>query len=94
MLYAYVDESGDTGYENSPSKLFTLALLLIPDRKWLDSLNGLVELRRKMRRLWGISQREELKAAHLLRPGGEFRRLSLPLDQRLEIYSRTMRSHR
>jgi hypothetical protein len=91
MYFAYFDESGDSGYEKSPTSAFVLACILVPDAKWLDMLDGLVEHRRYLRRQFGISPRVELKATWLVHNTGSFRRAGLPFRARMAVYRSSMR---
>lgn len=42
MYLLYVDESGDTGHVNSPTKHFVLSALVIHEDQWLNILDDLV----------------------------------------------------
>lgn len=90
MLLAYVDESGDSGYVNSPSRYFLLAVTLIHESAWLHQLDRLVAMRRYMLKKWGVPPSAELKAAKLMKPGGVFFQLGLSKEQRLDIYKLVM----
>ena len=46
MYFAYADESGDSGYENSPSSAFVLSIVLVHERDWLRLLDRMVIMRR------------------------------------------------
>lgn len=42
MYLLYVDESGDVGIKNSPTKYFVLSALIIHESKWRNTLDELV----------------------------------------------------
>ena len=94
MLLAYADESGDSGYVNSPTDYFLLCVTMIKAEDWPRQLDRLVEMRRYMRKTWNLPATEELKATKILRPGGEFFRLGLSLDERRSIYRLAMNFQR
>ena len=92
MLLAYADESGDSGYEGSPTKWFVLALVLVREQDWLHILNRMVDMRRYIRDEWGIGPLTELKATHILGPRKRFR--GLPREERLNLYRLVLRFQR
>lgn len=94
MYIAYADESGDSGYENTPSDAFVLSILLVHESDWLRLLDRLVAMRRYLRKTYGLSPRVELKANHLIQRQGIFRRLSLGPDERLDIDRLAMKFQR
>ena len=90
MYLAYIDESGDNGWENSPSKFFVLGCLLVNKADWLFNLDALVSLRRKLKDRWGINPRAELKAKHLRWGTGPLEGLEIGLRDRMNIYKDNM----
>lgn len=74
MYLLYIDESGDSGLQNSPSRYFVLTGLVIHELRWKRYLNQIVDFRRRMRRSYGLKLREEIHSAHLInRPGSLIR---------------------
>ena len=70
MYLMYVDESGDTGHDGSPTDHFVLTGFVVHETDWLDYLERLVAFRRRMGAAFGLPLRTELHASHLLtRPG-------------------------
>jgi hypothetical protein len=70
MFLMYVDESGDKGLVNSPTRYFILTGLVIHERRWHDMLAALIAFRRRMRESFGLKLREEIHAGTMLtRPG-------------------------
>ena len=70
MYLMYVDESGDTGLDGSPTDHFVLGGFVVHEADWLDYLGRLVAFRRRMGAAFGMPLRAELHSSHLLtRPG-------------------------
>ncbi len=71
MFLMYVDESGDKGLVNSPTRYFILTGIVVHELRWHDMLAELIAFRRSMRERFGLRLREEIHAgAMLTRPGG------------------------
>jgi hypothetical protein len=79
----YVDESGDIGLNNSPTRYFVLCGLVVHELRWAQYLDELVSFRRSLKTTFGLKLREELHASHLINTPGELKRI--PKHQRLEI---------
>ena len=62
MFLMYVDESGDSGLVNSPTRYFVLTGLVVHELRWHDALNSLVNFRQRMRGKFGLKLREEIHA--------------------------------
>ncbi len=75
MYLMYVDESGDVGLSNSPSRYFVLTGLVIHELRWRDTLDQLVAFRRQMRSKYGLHLRDELHAAALITSPGALSRI-------------------
>lgn len=75
MYMMYIDESGDCGIEGSPSRYFVLTGLVVHELRWQDTLNSLVEFRRRLKETHGLRLREELHAARLITRPGELIRI-------------------
>jgi hypothetical protein len=86
MKFAYVDESGDSGYEKSPSQGFAVCAVIIEASRWLELLDEMVQFRRELRDTYGLPVRLELKAQELVQNKGAIKRLGLTTSQRLGIY--------
>lgn len=70
MYLIYVDESGDAGRNNSPTRYFVLSGIVIHETKWRDTLNALIDFRLRMRSKFGLLLKEEIHAGAMLsRPG-------------------------
>ena len=75
MYLMYVDESGDAGMAGSPTELFVLSGIVVHDVNWRQSLEQLIEFRRRMRRTFGLKLREEIHASALISSPGELVRI-------------------
>lgn len=83
MYLLYVDESGDSGLQNSPTRYFVLTGLVVHELRWKRYLNQMVDFRRRMRRSYSLKLREEIHSAHFItRPGSLIR---IPRQDRLAI---------
>jgi len=70
LYLMYVDESGDCGLANSPTRYFILTGLVLHELRWQAYLDQFVEFRHRMKQQFGIRLREEIHAADFIsRPG-------------------------
>ncbi len=70
MYLMYVDESGDSGLNNSPTRYFVLTGLVLHELRWHDAIRDLVAFRQNIRGSFGLLMREEIHAGKMLtRPG-------------------------
>jgi hypothetical protein len=72
----YVDESGDTGVSNSPTKHFALSSLIVHELRWEAVLQQLIEFRRRLRERYGLRMAEEIHAAGMINKPGPLVRIS------------------
>lgn len=64
MYIMYVDESGDSGQlPNSPSEFFILSGLVIPQCRWLETLDKLIKFRRQLKSKHGFKMNDEFHAS-------------------------------
>ncbi len=75
MFLMYVDESGDAGLINSPSRYFVLSGLVIHELRWTDYLNQLIDFRRQIRIEYGLKLREEVHASAFINSPGPLLRI-------------------
>lgn len=94
MYYAYFDESGDSGYTNSPTRTFTLSCLLIHERNWLKGLDQALAFRRFLKDKFHIPVRAELKATALIHNKEGIREANLKFKARMAAYTAAMRFQR
>lgn len=83
MYLLYVDESGDVGTANSPSRYFALSGFVVHELRWHDTLESVIDFRRHLRGRYGLKLREELHAGHFLHKPGEIARIGKSLRLRL-----------
>lgn len=67
MYLMYVDESGDSGLQNSPTRYFALSGLTVHESRWRDLLAHLVAFRRTMKAVHGLPVRTEIHASEYVR---------------------------
>ncbi len=60
MFLMYVDESGDCGLKNSPTRYFVLRGLVVHELRWQSCLDQIIAFRRRIRQQFGLRLREEL----------------------------------
>lgn len=70
-----MDESGDTGLQNSPTKYFVLTGLVLHETQWRNILNDLVAFRRHLRTTKDLKLREEIHAAPFINNPGPLVRI-------------------
>lgn len=71
MYLMYVDESGDTGVDNSPTQFFVLSSLIVHELRWVACIDQLIAFRRRMRDTFGLKMNDEIHAAALIRGPGK-----------------------
>ncbi len=76
MYFLYVDESGDTGLEGSPTKYFCLSGLVFHELRWHETLEAVIDFRRYLKKIYGLKLREEIHAAHYIHKPGELSRIA------------------
>ena len=75
MYFMYVDESGDCGLKNSPTRYFTLSGLVVHELRWREFLERIIEFRKRMRNSFGLLMREEIHSAHMINNPGDLVRI-------------------
>ncbi|MCA5005479.1 DUF3800 domain-containing protein [Sphingobacterium bovistauri] len=79
----YVDESGDVGVNNSPTRYFILSAIVIHELRWKQTLESLVEFRKFLRDTKGLKLREEIHCTELINKPGKLIRIKR--NDRLDI---------
>lgn len=75
MYLMYIDESGDSGIVNSPTRYFVLTGIVLHELRWNEYLARLIDFRKRMRTKFGLLLREEIHAAHMLNKPGDLVRI-------------------
>lgn len=75
MYLMYVDESGDCGLQNSPTRYFVLSGLVIHELRWQTYLNQFIAFRQRLRQQFGLRLREEMHAAAMISSPGPLVRI-------------------
>ncbi len=83
MYFLYVDESGDTGMQNSPTQFFILSGFVVHELRWHSTLEAIIDFRRELRRRYGLRLREEIHAAHFMHRPGTLARIRKDLRLRI-----------
>lgn len=83
MYLMYVDESGDSGLVDSPTRYFILSGLVLHELRWNQALDQLIAFRQRMRNSFGLLMREEIHSAHFINKPGALVRI--PRNNRLTI---------
>lgn len=83
MYLLYVDESGDVGLQNSPTRYFILSAIVVNEMKWRDTLQELVKFRRMLRDTKGLKLRDEIHSSVFINKPGELKRIKR--NDRLDI---------
>lgn len=83
MYIMYVDESGDIGLVNSPTKYYILSALVVHENRWYEALDELIEFRKMLRNTKKLKLREEIHAAHFINKPGEL--IRIPMYERVDI---------
>jgi hypothetical protein len=94
MYFAYFDESGDNGRvdQGSPTRTFTLACILVHDKRWLTALDKTAEWRRSVKRDFRIPVTAELKSNWLIHnKSNAIRDAKLSLEERINVFRSAMR---
>lgn len=66
MYLMYVDESGDCGLKNSPTKHYILSAIVVHEVYWSTFINDLIAFRRRLRANFGLLMKEEIHAAEFM----------------------------
>lgn len=86
MYLMYVDESGDVGLVNSPTRYFVLVGLVLHELRWQQTKEEMIAFRQGLKQQFGLKLREEVHASQMISHPGSLERI--PKYQRLEILRR------
>lgn len=90
MYLMYIDESGDTGTNNSPTDYFVLSAMVVHEEKWLDILDDLIVFRRYLNSRYGLRMKEEIHAAEWLNKNPNLR-ANIQKNDRLDILKKCLK---
>jgi hypothetical protein len=76
MYLMYVDESGDTGVNNSPTRHFALSSLVVHELRWQAALQQLIDFRHRMRDKFGLLMTDEIHASGMINKPGALVRIN------------------
>lgn len=88
MKLLYVDESGDPGIDESPTKYFILSAIIVDDFKWYSLLNDHISFREYLRDSKGLKLDEEIHASEFINTPGELVRIKK--HNRLDILKKSV----
>ena len=83
MYLTYVDESGDTGLNSSPTRYFVLSAIVIHELRWKQILMELVSFRHTLLQQKGLKLRDEMHCSDFINKPGELIRIRR--NDRLDI---------
>lgn len=75
MYLIYVDESGDCGLKNSPTRYFALTGLVVHELRWQTYLDKIIDFRHTLRQQYGLRLREEFHASAFINHPGDLVRI-------------------
>jgi hypothetical protein len=81
MYLMYVDESGDTGLDNSPTRYFCLSGIVLHESNWRNFIDRLIVFRKAMKSIYGLPIRQEIHASEFITG----KPINLPRHERLAI---------
>jgi hypothetical protein len=83
MYLMYVDESGDCGIQNSPTRYFVLTAIVFHELRWRPVLQSMVGFRKMLRDTKGLKLRDEIHSTHFINKPGDLIRIKR--NDRLDI---------
>ena len=66
MYLIYVDECGDSGIDNSPTRYYVLTGLVVNELRWQKYLDEIIYFRRHLSKEFGLKLREEFHASKFI----------------------------
>lgn len=89
MYLMYVDESGDSGKINSPTKYFILSAVIVHESSWQSLLDDLISLKRAFKNKYGLLIKEEIHASEFLQKRIKLKN-KIPRNQRLDMLKKCL----
>ena len=66
MYIMYVDESGDPGLNNSPTRYFGLSGIVVHESRWREFINVLISFKKTIRHAYNFPVRSEIHSSEIL----------------------------
>ena len=88
MYLMYVDESGDSGVNNSPTRYYILTGIVFHELLWTDVLTSLVDFRRALKASKGLKIKEEIHSVEFINRPGKLVRI--PRNDRVDILKKCL----
>ncbi len=85
----YVDESGDSGKINSPTKFYILSAIVVHEKDWITFLNDLVSFRRNLKKTKGLLMKEEIHCSEFISKRVKFKN-NVSRTNRLDILKKCL----
>lgn len=86
MYLAYFDESGDDGYPKYSSEIFVLTSGYFHHQKWQEIFNSIKELRKQLKKDFGVPVKLEFKAREFILNKNPYRDLNINDNNRKKIF--------
>lgn len=67
MYLMYVDESGDTGLDGSPTRYFALSGIVVHEKQWRAFINHLLAFRKTLKSVYALPIRTEIHSSEFIR---------------------------
>ncbi len=90
MFLMYIDESGDVGHNNSPSRYFVLSAILLHESNWQNILDDLVVFRRSLKQQYGLGMKEEIHASVFIN-GSANLKANITRNDKLDILKKCLK---
>ncbi len=89
MYLMYVDESGDPGTLNSPTRYFVLSAVILHESYWWNILQDLVEFKRSLKERYGLLMKEEIHASEFVTGRPKFKN-NISRNDRLDLLKKVL----
>ncbi|MBF0479971.1 MAG: DUF3800 domain-containing protein [Candidatus Omnitrophica bacterium] len=83
MYILYVDESGDSGLQDTPTEYYILSGFVVHELRWHQILDSIIQFRKVIKTRYGLKLREEIHSANFIHRPGELSRIPKSLRLRL-----------
>lgn len=89
MFLMYVDESGDSGKTNSPTKYYILSALVVHESNWQSLIDDTIHLKRIFKDRYGLLMKEEIHASEFLQKRIKLKN-SISRNDRLDLLKKCL----